>query len=85
MMATLQQFPVIGVRFPAPLERDRIGERGAIRQHSTARSWRVKPRGPENLFGAIGRALRIARDLVLVVWVITALAFHLVVIAGCVP
>jgi hypothetical protein len=34
--------------------------------------------------GALGRALRIARELVLVLWLITALAFWLVVIAGCV-
>ena len=45
---------------------------------------RVKPRGPEIIFGAMGRALRIARDLVLAFWVIAALAFFLVVIAGCV-
>ena len=74
-MATLQQFPMVGVRFPSPPERDRTGERGAIR---------VKPRGPESVFRAMGRALRIARDLVLALWVIAALAFYFVVIAACV-
>jgi hypothetical protein len=43
-----------------------------------------KPRGPENVFGAMGRALPIARDLGLVLWMITVLAFWLIVIAGCV-
>jgi hypothetical protein len=83
-MATLRQFPVVGVRFPSPPERDQIGERGAIRQDFAARSWRVKQRGPEGVFGPMGRALRIARDLVLALWVIAALAFFLFVIAGCV-
>jgi hypothetical protein len=36
----------------------------------------VRPRGPESVFREIGRALRIARDLVL--------AFYFVVIAACV-
>jgi hypothetical protein len=84
MMATFRQFSVVGVRFPSPAEGERSGERGAIRQHPTARSWRVTPRGPENVFGTIGGALRIARELVLLLWLITALAFWLVVIAGCV-
>jgi hypothetical protein len=44
----------------------------------------VRPRGPESVFREIGRALRIARDLVLALWVITALAFYFVVIAACV-
>jgi hypothetical protein len=61
-MATLQQFPIVGVRFPS----------------------RVEPRGPERVFGAMGRALRVARGLVLALWVITALTFFLVIIAGCV-
>jgi hypothetical protein len=74
-MATLQQFPRVGVRFPSPPERDRTGERGAIR---------VKPREPESVFRAMGRALRVARNLALVLWVIAALAFFLVVIAACV-
>jgi hypothetical protein len=62
MMAMLQQFPVVGVRFPGP----------------------VRPRGPESVFRAMGCVLRIARDLVLALWVIAALAFYLVVIASCV-
>jgi hypothetical protein len=61
-MATLQQFPIVGVRFQS----------------------RGKPRGPESVFGAMGRALCIARDLVLALWVTAALAFYLVVIASCV-
>ena len=61
-MATLRQFPAVGVRFQS----------------------RGKPRGPESVFGAMGRALGVARDLVLALWVMAALAFFLVVVAGCV-
>jgi hypothetical protein len=81
-MDTLRQVSVVGFRVLSPPGPGRIGERRPVRLRSVARVGQVKPRWPENVFGAIGHALRIARDLLLALWVITTLAFWLVVIAG---
>ncbi len=81
-MATLRPLPAVAFRVVSRPEPGCTDERRPLRLHRPSRFGQMKSRSAGNVCSAIGHALRISRDLLLVVWAMSALAFCLVVIVA---